>query len=79
MHLVFDIVPNEEFQRRKIKRMRVPSNLSSYSYPSTWEIHVQTVTENVSKTSSFKVQLRNKIVVVAIVIELQVRIIFQHV
>jgi RNase P subunit RPR2 len=63
IHLVFHISSKKVVQKGKIRKTRGPYNWSSSSYPLTWEIHFQTVMENVRKMNRCTVQLKNKIVV----------------
>jgi hypothetical protein len=56
------IAPEKQVRRRKVRRTRRPRNLSSSS-PLTREVHVQIVTNNVSKMNRYTVQLKNEIVV----------------
>jgi nitrate reductase NapAB chaperone NapD len=79
VHLVFHTDPKKKDQRRKIMRTTGPRNWSFSSYPSTYETHLQAVTDNVSKMNWCTVKLRNMTVVVVIVVELRKTTPFQHV
>jgi hypothetical protein len=72
VHLGFHINVKKKVQRSRIRRTRGPYNwLSTSSYPSTWEIHVQTITDGVSQMNRCTVHLNYKTAVVVVVAELR--------